>query len=253
MVRTLWTLAMVMALAAGCSDDESVPPTPIDARIVDAAIDAPVDAAIDAPLTGCAADGLLTLTGEYIDWDSTIAAFDGVENARWTVVSPAGGRVANGAPNGRIILCIDPTATSQIDLIQTAPGEYLPGRFVADPAVFAPAGATFSIRGLKTAMTAAQFTEFGVTYDASAAQVLVYKLGAPVPLALAPATTPAQRSFVSDGDDDVTWTEGTTGTLTLFPNRPVGGGTATLTSTSTFIGPTTLPLAAGRVTFVVVR
>ena len=60
-------------------------------------------------------------------------------------------------------------------------------------------------------------------------------------------------SYVSDGDDDNTWSAGDTGTLTLFPNRAVGNGTATLTSTSAFTGPTTLPLVAGELTITVIR
>ena len=58
---------------------------------------------------------------------------------------------------------------------------------------------------------------------------------------------------VSDGANDITWTAGDTGTFTLFPNRPFGDGTATLTSTSPFIGPTTIPIAQNRFTIVVIR
>jgi hypothetical protein len=251
MARKHWStvafagLVGLAGLSAACGDDEAIPP---DAREIDAAIDAAVDAAIDAPPGPCGAD--LLLTGEYIDWDSTVASFDGVENTVWTVVGePA--RTATGAPNGRVLLCIGGGATVQITMVQN---QYVEGRFVADPDVFRPAGTTFSVRGLKTGTGAAQYAEFGVnTYDANAAQLMVFKIGAPIPLALSPATTPAQRSFVSDGDDDITWTEGDTGAMTLFPNRPVGAGTATLTSTSAFTGPTTLPLVAGTFTFAVIR
>lgn len=242
------TFMSVLALlvVGACGDDEALP---VDARVVDAAIDADIDAAIDAAPGPCGAR--IQMTGEYIDWVSTIANFDGVENTTWQVVTPPGGAMATTAPNGRIILCIDAAATSQIDVTQ---GAYFPARFVADPAVFDNAGRVFSVRGLKTAMAAPEpWTAAGLTFDASAAQVLVYKIGPAVPLTLAPATQPAQRSFVSDGDDDITWTEGTTGALTLFPNRPVGGGTATLHSTGQFTGPTSLPLAAGRFTIVVIR
>jgi hypothetical protein len=235
MKRTGWIVIAITALVA-CGDDTG---ETIDARIVDAAIDAETD----APPGPCGAE--LQMTGEYVDWDSTQAAFDGVEGATWQVV---GGAMATTAPNGRVILCIPRGATSQIDVTATG---YLPARFVADPAVFTPAGSMFSVRGLKTAMATAQFNEFGVTYDMTAAQVLVYKIGAPVPLTLAPGG--GDGTFVSDGDDDITWTAGNTGALTLFPNRPVGAGSATLMSTGQFTGPTMLPLAAGRFTLAVIR
>ena len=235
-------LAALAVTATACGDDGggSTDARDLDARVIDAAIDAMIDAA-PGP---CGAE--VQLTGEYIDWDSTLAAFDGVEDAVWQI---AGGRMATTAPNGRIILCIPAGAASQIDVTQAS---YLPARVVADPAVLGPAGGTFSVRGLKQAAAAAQFAEFGVTYDPAAAQVLVYKIGAAIPLALAPAVVPAQQAFVSDGSDDVTWTAGATGKLTLFPNRPVGAG-ATLTSTSAFTGPTALPLAAGRLTIAIIR
>jgi len=239
MVRSLrLLLAASVALLGACSDDESIPVVPIDARV----IDAPTDAAIDAGPCGAG----LQITGEYIDWDSTLSAFDGIENTTWTVVSPPGGDMATGNPNGRILLCITRAELSQIDL--ASPG-YLPARFVADPAVFTPPGSLFTARGVKTALVAAQWNEFGATYDSTKAQVLIYKIGAPQPLALSPAVP----GFVSDGDDDITWTAGTTGALTLFPNVPLGGGSVTLTSTSAFTGPTALPLVADRLTIAVIR
>lgn len=241
MRHLLTTVALVTALAAGCGDDTG-------AAIDAAADDAAVDAAIDAPPGPCGAG--LQLTGEYIDWDSTPAAFDGVEDAIWRVVAPPGGAMATTAPNGRIILCITRAATSEIDVQQAA---YVRATFLADPAVFSPPGSSFTARGLKSAVADAQLAEFGETFDETRAHVLVYKIGAPIPLALGPATTPPQRSFVSGGNADITWTAGATGALTLFPNRPVGGGTATLTSTAMFTGPTTLPLTAGRFTITVIR
>lgn len=238
MVRSLCLLAASMTLVGACSDDEQVPVVPIDAQVIDAA----TDAAIDAGPCGAG----LQITGEYIDWDSTLSAFDGIENTTWTVVNPAGGDMATGNPNGRILLCISRAQVNQVDV---ASAGYLPVRFVADPAVFTPPGSLFTARGVKTALAAAQWSEFGVTYDAGAAQVLVYKIGAPQALALSPAVP----GFVSDGDDDITWTAGTTGALTLFPNVPLGGGSVTLTSTSAFTGPTALPLVAGRMTIAVIR
>jgi hypothetical protein len=259
MKRTLWLVAAVAGLAAGCGGDDGKGSG--DAAVIDAVpIDSPDDQPIDAPPTdappdaptdaaGCGTD--LRFVGEYLDWDSTNAGFMGIGGAQWTAVGDLT-RTTTTPPNGTVLLCLDPTASTQVTV--SGPAPYLPALFLVDPAVFSVAGSRFVARGLKGGADAvSQFAEFGVTYNPALAQVLVYKLGAPIPLALGPAINPPQRSFVSDGANDITWTEGNSGTLTLFPNRPVAGGTATLTSTSTFTGPTTIPIAGGRFTIVVIR
>jgi hypothetical protein len=85
----------------------------------------------------------------------------------------------------------------------------------------------------------------GMTFSTTAGHVLVVKRGTPGALTLG-----AAASFVSDGVDDTSWTAGGTGTFTLFPNVPVGTGTATLGGT--FTGPTSVPLAAGKLTIVAI-
>lgn len=237
------SLAIILALvAAGCGDDAA----PLDATSIDAAADAPVD----SPPGRCGAD--VFATGEYIDWDSTLSMFDGIEFATWTFVEPAGRPAVTGNPNGRIELCIPRGSISRLDVTRPPDGQtpgYVQAHFIADPRVFELPGGLFSARGLKLGTEVAQFHEFSVDYDATKAHVMVFKIGAPIPLAL----SGGQGSYVSDGDDDNTWSAGDTGTLTLFPNRAVGNGTATLTSTSAFTGPTTLPLVAGELTITVIR
>lgn len=217
--------------AAACSDDSA------------GDIDAPVDAepdAIDAPDGPCGAD--YQMTGEYVDWRSTNAAFDGVESSTWTVVGDAT-RTAMTAPNGRIIMCLSRAQTVAIAITQTAT-PYVEARFMADPAVLSAPGGIFSARGLKQAMASAEYTAImnGMTYDTAAAHVFVYKRGAPTAVTLG-----AQASFVSDGVDDTTWVSGSTGTFILFPNVPATG-TATLSGT--FTGPKTIPVEANRLTIV---
>lgn len=230
-------LAALSLAVVGCSDDAT---DTTDARVIDAAVDAP----IDAPDGACGAD--YQMTGEYIDWDATNTLFDGVEEAVWTVAGDTA-RTAMTAPNGRIILCLARDATVNIDVVQTlaAPdGPYVDALFVADPAVLSPAGGIFSARGLQIADRDARYQEIAASgFDTAAGHVLVVKRGTPGPLTLG-----AAASFVSDGVDDTSWTAGGTGTFTLFPNVPVGNGTATLGGT--FTGPTSIPLAAGKLTIV---
>lgn len=224
----------VTSLVAACSDDGD---GDID---IDAAIDAPTDADIDVPDGPCGAG--YQMTGEYIDWDSTVGAFDGVETSTWTLTTSPG-TSAMTAPNGRIIICL-PRSTVTLTVTQTAT-PYVPAVFVADPAVLAVPGGIFSARGLKTADASARYNtiQSGMTFDTAAAHVFVFKRGTPTALTLGAAT-----SYVSDGDNDTSWSAGATGTFTLFPNVPVGGGTATLGGT--FTGPTTIPLEAGKLIIV---
>lgn len=227
------------AAVAACGGEVSV--------ALDAATDATADAEVDAP-SPCGTD--VAVDGVYVDWDSTTASYAGIGGAAWTVVSPAGGPTVTAEPDGRVHLCISRTSTTQIDV--THPG-YMPARFVADGPAFNAPGVTFAVRGLRTGAGPTSFGVLGENFNTAAAQLEVYKVGAPIPLALQPATNPPQRSYVSDGPDDTTWAAGAAGTLTLFINRPIVGDSVTLTSTSSFVGPAALPIAAGRFTIAVIR
>ena len=256
MRQTLGLLAAAVMIAAcggddgGTTDDGSVADRPIDSPF-DPPIDAPpIDGPVDGPTdaSGCGAD--IRFIGQYVDWDSTIAGFIGIGGARWTVVGDIT-RTTLSQPNGLVQLCLDPSAPSQITI--SGPNLYLPGLFIADPAVFSPAGSRFEARGLRMDQATAQFAEFGASFNTSFAHIWVYKIGAPISLALSPAINPPQRSYISDGPSDTSWIEGDTGTYTLFPNRPFAAGPATLTSTAAFLGPTTLPIASGRFTYTAIR
>lgn len=221
-------LVSALALAA-CSDDTST------------AIDAAVDA-VDAPAGPCGAD--VQFTGEYVDWTSTTADFHGIFDARFTVTNDAT-RTAATAPNGRVILCISSAAPSRLTATQN---DYNPAVFLADPAVFSPPNATFSSRGLRLTERNAHYVTLGEPgFDAARAHVLVDKQGAHVTFSLTGATT----AYSHDGTD---WSPGTAGSLVLFPNVPVGNGTATLSATGgTFVGPTSIELVAGTLTVVPTR
>lgn len=230
----------VTSLVAGaaCSDDTG--------GDVDAAVDAPTDVAIDVPDGPCGAG--YQMTGEYIDWDSpTAMGFDGVEDSVFTMTTSPN-TSATTAPNGRIIICL-PRTPIQLTVVHTpgsGPKLYVDALFLADPAVLSPTAGIFSARGLKIANANTSYNAIsnGMTFDTAAAHVFVHKRGTATALTLGGAT-----SYVSDGDNDTTWTAGDTGTFTLFPNVPVGiTGMATLGGT--FTGPTTIPLQAGKITIV---
>ncbi len=235
-------IAITVAATAGCTLSACSDDTGGD---IDAAVDAPVDVAIDTPDGPCGAG--YQMTGEYIDWESpTLMGFDGVEDSVWTMTTPPN-TSATTAPNGRVIICL-PRETVRLTVTRTAttgPGPYVGAIFVADPAVLASSGASFSARGLRVA---AADTSYGaivskMTFDATRAHVFVHKRGAPTAVTLG-----AQASYVSDGDNDTTWEAGASGTFVLFPNVPVGNGTATLGGT--FTGPTSIPLQANTFTIV---
>ncbi|HUQ02508.1 MAG TPA: hypothetical protein VM261_08435 [Kofleriaceae bacterium] len=231
MTRLAALVVISVTSLLACSDDTG--------GDVDAAVDAPTDVAIDVPDGPCGAG--YQMTGEYIDWDSTSGSFMGVP-ATWTLTTPPG-TTATGAPNGRILICLP---RSTVELTATATG-YVGARFLADPAVLSVSGGIFSARGLESADATARYNTIsnGLTFDTAAAHVFVYKRGAATALTLTGATA----SYVSDGDNDTSWTAGDTGTFTLFPNVPVGiTGMATLGGT--FTGPTAIPLQANTFTIV---
>ena len=230
-MKAALALVALFSLVA-CSDDN--PGMPIDAP------DAPIDASFDT-LPGCGGD--VTFTGEYVDWDSAVASFQGIFEARFTVV-PIASRTALTAPNGRVTLCLTDGPTVRVTATHPM---YTPAVFLADPDVFTPGGSTFSARGLARADRDAHYGALmaGMTFDPLRAHVLVEKRGTAVPLALAGATL----RFAYNAE---VWAAGDTGSQVFFPNVPVGTGVATLSGGS-FVGPTQIELVAGQLTVVPLR
>ncbi len=235
---TLKLLLIASCAVAACSDDTS--------GEIDAAVDA-VDADVDAIDSSGRCGAEFFLTGEYTDWDSTTASFDGIEFSTWTVRGDTA-RTVMSNPNGRVELCVVPGATSTISVTQ---GEYVPAIYVGDPVVLQPPGQFFfQVKGIKTTRAQTFYQALGLTYDAQRAHVLVQKQGTGIPLTLSLGGT----SFSADNPDDITWTAGNSGGLVLFANIDISGAqTTTLTSTSTFVGPTSLPLEAGTLTMTTIR
>jgi len=230
---TTYLLATAALSILACSDDA----TPaIDAP------DVPTDAAIDA--AGCGSDFLFT--GAYVDWDSTTSAFSGVFESMWTLPGPPPRTVLTN-PNGRVELCIPPSGVS---LLTATRADYLPAVFVAEPDVFESPGLFFfSTKGLKTARAASFYTSIGLTFDATKAHVLVEKQHAAISLSL----TGGGAAFAVDNPDDLTWAPGTSGGVVLFANVDPAGGEGALSSSSSFVGPASLPLRAGTLTLLTIR
>lgn len=228
-----WAVLLVVALGA-CSDDTT--------GDIDAAVDA-TDAAVDAIDGGGPCPGEVYFTGGYLDWDST-SGIPGINASTWTVRGQPT-RTNTSPPNGRIQLCLAPTGLSTID---ATTANHVSAIYVADPAVFQPTGTIFQVKGMTTTRAGTFYTSLGLTFNQAAGHVLVEKLGSPIALTLGAGGT----AYAADGVSDNTWTAGNTGGFVLFANIPIAAQTS-LTSTSSFTGPATLPLEAGKLTITTIR
>jgi hypothetical protein len=229
-------LAVLLVAAAACGNGGGA---------VDAAPDPPdaEPAEPDAPPGRCGTD--VFLTGEYVEWDSTVADFDGIEFADWAVRGePARATTTN--PNGRVELCIAAARLSLIDVTKT---DYVSALFLADPEVFTPPGTYFSARGFTAEKAAAFYDSLGLVFDGDRAHVLVHRQGAAIPLTL----SLGGMAFAAPADDPTAWSPGTSGGLVLFANIERTDDETTLSSTSAFVGPTVLPLEAGTLTMTSIR
>ena len=150
------------------------------------------------------------------------------------------------ALNGRVELCIELATESTIDAVTA---DHIDAIFLADPDVLQPAGTYFSVKGITTDRAMTFYTSLGQTFDNQLGHVLVQKLGTPTDLSLGAGGTPFH---VADVDDN-NWLPGNTGGLILFANVSLGAGTTSLTSSGAFVGPTTLPLEAGKLTITTIR
>ena len=199
----------------------------------------------DGPLADATGD-CVTLSAELVDWDSSTSAFQGVSGAK---LSAAGNPtvILVTPPNGRIDACVP--AADPIRLDVDAPGDYLDGSMVV-PRSALTGLYPISFRGITTARADTFFTERGLTYDPSKAQVLVFAAGDRAPVSLDRAHDPAQA-----GNDDAqagtfVWSVSDSGRYILFPNVDVTQATGTITGDR--LGPVVIPLAAGKLTVIAV-
>lgn len=204
-------LAITLGLTGACSDDDPMTP------------DGPAE---------------VVMTGEIVDFDSTDATFKGVLGSVLTVrgestftqTTPPNGRINLTIPNREVIVDVGPGMDANGNA-------YIGGLIVVDPAL-----AVDDNYKLRT-YTMARAADFG--YDPLLAQVYVHLEGTAGPVAIAAAHEPAQ-SF-----DGTTWAAGDTGIAVFLPNVVIGGGTTTITVTGATGLPASIPLEAGKITFVV--
>jgi hypothetical protein len=119
------------------------------------------------------------------------------------------------------------------------------GIAVANKAVIL-AGGFFSIRTFTEARRTSFFQAAGLTFDPTKAQVFVHVDGTPRAVSIEAAHGAAQAV------SGTTWGPGDTGHEVFFPNVDPGGGSTMLMVAGGAIGTGSIPLAAGKFTYLAV-
>ena len=226
--------ALALVLLAACSGGSHSPK--------DAAADATPDAPVDAG--PCPAARLFT--GELVDWDSNMTTgFCGVFGATYQVQGDPS-RSDQTNPNGRFQICLATAASTRVDITPptdpsqcTVPASTysMAGLAIADPAVIAT-GQLISMR----AFTDHRVPSLGVTLDPAKGHVFVHVDGTPGDVALSAAHDAAQFY------DGTTWSMTGPAANVFFPN--VATGTTSVTMTGGAIGTGSVPVEAGKITYV---
>ena len=221
--------AGLFAALAGCSDHPGGPDAPHG------------DTGVDSR---CGAD--LFYTGEYVDWDSNDTQFLGIFNAAWSVEGDAT-RISHTAPNGRFELCLAHANGTLVDATPDVTAgsnkDYLPGVVVVEQAVVA-SGVITSTRSFTSARRDTLFQQIGEAYDSTKGQLFVHLTNTTATLSISGAHA-ATQAYTNP-----TWAAGDTGTYVFFPNITLAGGTVTLTASTPVSGAGTIPLTAGKLTYV---
>ncbi len=178
----------------------------------------------------------MQFTGEYVDWDSTEAAFKGVFGAHFTLQGDAT-KTTMTAPNGRFILCV-PAADGLVDVEPMAGSDYVGGTVVVNKAVV-QSGAMLSYRSFTTTRAA----DFG--FDATKAHVYVHVHGG------SRTVTTAAAPGVKKSFDGTTWADGNSGT-NIYLGNITGTSTTLNVSGGGATGAGTIPLAPGELTYVTI-
>lgn len=214
--------------------------------------DAARDASITIDIDNGSCGDQINFTGELVDWDND-TTFCGVFDALFEV--QGGGAMDRTAPNGRFEgICVPNAAVTLLDVTPSTgnsqctspPSPYpMAGIAVANKSVIL-AGGFFSIRTFTTARRTTFFQAAGLTFDPAKAQVFVHVDGTPRAVSIAAAHDAPQAV------SGTTWGPGDTGHDVFFPNVDPGGGTAMLAVAGGAIGTGSIPLAAGKFTYLTV-
>lgn len=176
----------------------------------------------------------MTFTGEYIDWDSTDAAFMGVPAATFS----SGATTAKSAPNGRFSLCI-PAADGTVD-IEPAAISYRFGGTAVVKRVVIGLQPTQSYRSL----TMTRANDLGIS--PTKAHVFIHVDGGARTVSTSIAAG-MQKVF-----DGASWVDGNSGEDIFLGNIEAQPNTTLTVTGGDALGGGVIPLASGQFTYVTV-
>lgn len=214
--------------------------------------DGPDDGRITVDIDNGSCGDQINFTGEFVDWDND-TAFCGIFDAQLEVQGE--GAMDSTAPNGRFEgLCIPDQAVTLLDV--TPPAGNSPCATPASPYPMAGiavanrdvirAGAFFSVRTFTEARRTSFFQQAGFSFAPALAQVFVHVHGTPRAVSIAANHGPTQAVA------GTAWAPGDTGHEVFFPNVDPGAGSTMLSVSGGAIGTGSIPLAAGKFTYVTV-
>jgi hypothetical protein len=229
---------IAISIATGC-------PSPAH-HVTDAAIavDGPPDVALpaDADLVD------YSVTGEYLDWDSTTLVPCPIVGATWTVTYD-NTRVATTDSTGSFTISLtsyyvemDVEPPSVATTCTTPQSQYdLRAHAIVPPAVHY-AGGHFVARSLTADRVSTFYAAIGSAFDVTRGNLLVHIDG---PQRAVSITSPHAAEQAFDGSQ---WSAGATGTDVYFPNIDLSGGAATtVTVAGSAIGAGSVTLVAGKI------
>jgi hypothetical protein len=212
--------------------------------------DGPSDGPFTIDIDNASCGDRINFTGEFVDWDND-TRFCGINEAIFQVQGD--GPQDNTAPNGRFesicianqpVVLLDVTPPTGNSVCTDPPSPYpLSGIAVANRDVIR-AGGFFSARSFTTARRDSFFAQAGFSFAPALAQVFVHVHGTPRAVSIGAAHAPAQAIAAT------TWAPGDTGRDVFFPNVDPAAGSTTLSVAGGAIGTGTIPLAAGKFTYV---
>lgn len=191
-------------------------------------------ATVDAPPDPCMPE--MQFTGELVDWDSTDSAFKGVFGAHFTLQGNPS-KTTMTAPNGRWILCV-PAADGLATVDTAMTSGYIGGTVKIDKTVI-QSGAQLSYRSFTTTRAA----DFG--FDAGLAHVFVHVHGG------SRTVTTTDAPAVKKHFDGAAWVDGNTGS-NIYLGNIAGTSTALTVSGGGATGASSIPLAAGQITYITI-
>jgi hypothetical protein len=212
--------------------------------------DGPDDGPFTIDIDNASCGDRINFTGEFVDWDND-TSFCGINDALFQVQGD--GPQDNTSPNGRFesicianqpVVILDVTPPTGNSVCTNPPSPYpMSGIAVANRDVIR-AGGFFSARSFTEARRTSFFMQVGAAFDPARAQVFVHVHGTQRAVSISASHAPTQAIA------GTTWAPGDTGHDVFFPNVDPSAGSTTLSVAGGAIGTGTIPLAAGKFTYV---